>query len=131
VKIVFAQNWTDCHRAFIATALATATLADIEFQTENGAQLFEVQDDAGQIVAAFVLRVDLLACRTVGVVVAAGGNLPGVDLTAAIMPYIERLFIGIDAITVHTARPGLVRKLAPQGFRPVEIILEKQVQKHG
>lgn len=131
MKIVIAQGWTDCHRAFIATALATATLADIEFQTENGAQLWEVQDDAGQVVAAFVLRVDLLACRTVGVVVAAGGNLPGVDLTAAIMPCIERLFIGIDAITVHTARPGLVRKLAPQGFRPVEIILEKQVQKHG
>jgi len=127
---ITAAAWTERNRAYIVQALTTATLADIEDQTRNGAQLFEVQDDEGEAVAAFVLRCDRLACRNVGVVVAAGGSLPGVDLTAAIMPYIERMFVGVDAIAVHTARPGLQRKLAPQGFRIKEIILEKEVG-HG
>ena len=131
MKITAATAWTDKNRALIQLALATATLADIERQVENGAQLFEVHDDNGEVVLAFVLRVDRLACRTVGVVVAAGGNLPGVDLTAVVMPYIERMFYGVDAIAMHTERPGLIRKLAAQGYRTAEIILEKEVQKHG
>lgn len=128
---IIAAAWTDKNRALIQLALATATLADIERQVENGAQLFEVHDDNGEVVLAFVLRVDRLACRTVGVVVAAGGSLPGVDLTAVVMPYIESMFYGVDAIAIHTERPGLIRKLAAQGYRTSEIILEKQVQKHG
>ena len=130
MKITAASEWKPETRQMIASALITATLADIEEQLANGAQLFEVQDEEGRTWAAFVLRVDRLACRNVGVVVAAGGSLPGVDLTATIMPCIERMFYGVHAITVHTARPGLQRKLAPQGYKVSEIILEKEV-KHG
>lgn len=122
-----ATAWTAQSEAWIASALATATLDDMKRQTAHGAQLFEVVAANGAIVAAYVLRVDRLACRTVGVVVAAGGALAGIDLTAAIMPHIEKQFFGCDAISLHTARPGLARKLARQGYRTAEIILEKKV----
>lgn len=123
-----AAAWTPQTEAWIARALATATICDIKRQTENGAQLFEVLNESGGMVAAFVLRVDRLACRTVGVVVAAGGAAEGVDLTAVMMPNIERMFFGCDAIAVHTERPGLLRKLARQGYKTAEIILEKEVK---
>jgi hypothetical protein len=126
--LVRAASWTEQNEAMIRRALATATLDDIKFQVEHGAQLFEVEDDAGQAVAAFVLRVDRLACRTVGVIVAAGGAAPGVDLTASVVPHIEQnMFVGVDAVSVHTERAGLVKKLSRQGYRVAEIILEKEV----
>lgn len=126
-----AVAWTAQNEAWIARALATATIADIKHQVRNGAQLFELVNQGGGVVGAFVLRVDTLACRTVGVLVAAGGAVEGVDLTALILPKIETMFYGCDAISVHTERPGLARKLSRQGYRTAEIILEKKVGKHG
>lgn len=126
--LVRPATWTEQNEAMIRRALATATLDDIKFQVANGAQLFEVEDGAGGVLAAFVLRVDRLACRTVGVIVAAGGAAPGVDLTASIVPHIEKnMFVGVDAVSVHTERAGLVKKLSRQGYRVAEIILEKEV----
>lgn len=126
-----AGGWSALNESYIRRALATASIGDIKRQVEQGAQLFEVLDEAGDCVAAFVLRVDHLECRSVGVVVAAGGGLAGADLTATLMPHIERMFYGCDAIAIHTERPGLLRKLARQGYRTAEIILEKEVRNHG
>lgn len=123
-----AASWSNECEAFIAMALATASIDDIKRQTDNGAQLFEVVAESGAVVAAFVLRVDRQECRNVGVVVAAGGALQGVDLTALIMPNIERMFYGCDSIRIHTARVGLLKKLARQGYSTAEIILEKSLQ---
>jgi hypothetical protein len=129
--IVRAASWCPLTEAYIAQAVISGGLDDIKRQTANGAQLFAVEAENGAVVAAFVLRVDRYACRTVGVVVAAGGALPGIDLTASIMPHIERhMFVGVDAIAVHTERRGLVRKLEGQGYKVSEIILEKEVT-HG
>lgn len=125
--IVRAGTWTPTTEAYIARALISGGLDDIKRQCENGAQLFQVEE-GGAVVAAFVLRVDRYASRTVGVVVAAGGACDGVDLTESIMPHIERnMFVGVDAVAVHTERRGLVRKLDRQGYRVAEIILEKEV----
>jgi hypothetical protein len=130
--LVRAASWTEQNEAMICRALATATLEDIKFQVEHGAQLFEVVSEAGEVLCAFVLRVDRLACRTVGVIVAAGGGAAGVDLTAVIVPHIERhMFVGVDAIAVHTERAGLIKKLSRQGYKVAEIILEKEVGNHG
>jgi len=125
--IVRPAAWTPAHEALIALALATADIGDIRFQTDHGAVLFEVLDDGGDLAAAYVLRVDRQVGRTVGVVVAAGGSLPGVDLTESIMPHIETQFYGCDAIRLHTERVGLVKKLGRQGFKTAEIILEKEL----
>ncbi|KQQ97421.1 hypothetical protein [Massilia sp. Leaf139] len=130
--IVRRAEWSPVTEAYIEKAVISGGLDDIKRQTERGAQLFQVEDDAGAVVCAFVLRVDYYACRTVGVVVAAGGACDGVDLTAVLMPHIEKhMFVGVDAIAVHTERRGLVRKLEPQGYRVAEIILEKEVKNHG
>lgn len=123
-----AAAWTSECEAFIALALASASLDDIKRQTECGAMLFELVADGGAVVGAFVLRVDREACRNVGVVVAAGGGVSGVDLTALIMPTIERMFYGCESIRIHTARPGLLKKLAPQGYKTAEIIFEKSLK---
>lgn len=129
--IVRAASWSPVTESYIERAVISGMLDDIKRQTERGAQLFQVEDESGAVVGAFVLRVDSYACRTVGVVVAAGGDLPGVDLTDAIMPHIERhMFRGVDAIAVHTERRGLVKKLEQQGYKVAEIILEKGVN-HG
>lgn len=126
--MVRAASWTPAHEALIASALATATIEDMRMQTENGAQLFEAIEEGGALVLAFILRVDRQIGRTVGVVVAAGGSLPGVDLTALVMPHIEKMFYGCDAIRIHTERAGLLKKLARQGYRTAEIIIEKELK---
>jgi hypothetical protein len=124
VLSIEAAEWTPKNEAYIKLALATASIDDIKRQ--DGARLFEVRDQ-GEPIAAFVLRVDREATRTVGVIVAAGGALSGVDLTAAILPQIEAMFYGCDTIRLHTERAGLVKKLGAQGFALAEIILEKRV----
>jgi len=122
--------WTPRTEHLIGLGLATASIADMKRQTEAGAQLFAVLDEQGKQVAAFLLRVDREAARTVGVVVSAGGALDGVDLTALCLPQIEKMFYGMDVIRMHTERHGLVRKLARQGYATSEIILEKRLH-HG
>lgn len=129
--IVRPGSWSPLTESFIASAVISGVLDDIKRQTENGAQLFELVNANGAVVGAFVLRVDTWACRRVGVLVAAGGAVPGVDLTQLLMPHIEQhMFKNVDVIAVHTARRGLVKKLEAQGFGVVEIILEKEVN-HG
>jgi hypothetical protein len=125
-----AIGWTTQNEAYVASGLATAGLADIKWQVEHGAQLFEVVALNGGVeivTGAFVLRVDRQACKNVGVVVAAGGGVAGVDLTMTIMPHIEKMFYGCQGIRVHTARAGLVRKLEKMGFMSTEFVLERNL----
>jgi hypothetical protein len=126
--MIRAAAWTPAHEALIALALCTASIADMREQTDNGAVLFEALDEEGALCAAFILRVDRQVDRTVGVVVACGGNLPGTDLTATLMPHMEQRFIGCDAVRIHTARPGLLRKLGGMGYATAEIIFEKALK---
>lgn len=121
------SDWTPRTEFLISLGLVTATIGDMRRQVDAGAQLFAVMGEGGRQVAAFLLRVDREAARTVGVVVSAGGALDGVDLTALCLPQIEKMFFGCDVIRMHTERPGLVRKLASQGYATSEIILEKRL----
>lgn len=119
--------WTPETEAFIQSALATGELSDIKRQVENGAQLWVIVDDDAESLAAFVLRIDVLAGRNEGVVVAAGGRADGIDLTATIMPHIEKMFIGCQSIRIHTERIGLAKKLHKQGYRAAELVLKKEL----
>lgn len=127
VLVARAAPWCHITEMYIARALVTATIADMKRQTEAGAQLFALDDEEGAVVGAFLLRVDREAARNVGVVVAAAGGVDEVDLVATMIPMIEKMFYGCDAIRVHTERAGLVRKLGKQGFGVSEIILEKRL----
>jgi hypothetical protein len=113
----------------IGLSVQHATPADIRHQVDNGgARLFHIKH-GGAIVGAFVLRVDSLPGGDEGVIVAAAGNLQGVDLTASCMPAIESLFVNCRSIRYHTATPALARKLSRMGYVPREIVCFKEVQK--
>lgn len=126
---IWPAGWNPVTKAFIESALSTASIDDMKDQVKTGAQLFKVVDEYMNTVAAFVLRVDYLAHETHGVVVAAGGRAD-VDLTKHVLPVIERMFKGCQKIRIHTERVGLVRKLAAQGYGGVEYVLLKEL-KHG
>lgn len=121
------KKWTPEVEAMITSALTTATLDDVKAQVEQGAALFVVQDDDAETVCAFVLRIDRFATYDEGVVVAAGGNAPGVDLTAVVMPWIEKRFTGCKSLRIHTERVGLVKKLVRQGYTGVEYVVKKEL----
>lgn len=94
-------------------------------QVERGeAKLFRVFDADRRLVSAYVLRVD----EDEGVIVAAAGKWKGGSLLQTVLPYIERQFIGVKAIRMHTARPGLCRQLVKMGYAPQEIVMRKD---HG
>lgn len=82
-----------------------------------GAQLFEVVV-SGAVVARYALRLDQHTNGVEMVVVAAAGGASGLDLTASIVPTIERQGqgAGADRVTLRTRRPGLVKKLKKQGW---------------
>jgi hypothetical protein len=121
-------KWNPVTEELIGRALSSATVGDIKRQTAGeGARLFVVQDESAETVLAYVLRVDRQENKTVCVIVAAGGNLPGEDLTALMLPHVERQFIGCDEIRFHTARPGLCRKMARMGYATQEIIMKKDL----
>lgn len=92
-------------------------------QVESGrAHAFSL-DYCGEIVGAFVLRVE----GREGVIVAAAGLLEGVDLTPIMLPHIESRFVGCDAVRFHTARPGMARLVAAHGYVGQEVVLRKEL----
>lgn len=109
-------------------APAVRHVVNLASQVQGGrASLFWL-DDANGPVGAFVLRVENPASGPEGVIVAAAGRLPGVDLTAAVLPYVESLFKDCARIRIHTARPGLGAKLAAMGYGLQEAVYSKVIQ---
>jgi hypothetical protein len=112
--------------AAVALAPALSFPGDLEAVADQvmagAASLFEVV--AGDVVVCrYVLRVD----GSEGVMVAASGRWKGGDMTAAVMPFIEKQFSGVNAIRIHTSRAGAVRKLAALGYGAAEMVLRKVV----
>ncbi len=124
------RAWGAAADRLIGLAAQHATLADIRQQVQSGAARLFYAKQAETIVLAFVLRVDSTANGNEGVIVAAGGDLPGVDLTASCLPAIESLFVGCVCIRYHTANPALARKLSRMGYVPREIVCFKEVSKN-
>ena len=101
---------------------------------ESGADLSAIRDDviagratlievtqSGGLVGVAVLRID----GHEGVIVSAAGRA-AVDLTAIVLPELEARFIGVDSMRIHTARPGMVKKLQRQGYQFAEVVLRKK-----
>jgi hypothetical protein len=99
--------------------------ADVE---QRRALLFEVLAE-GDLVGHFAVRVDQFAHGRDLVVIAAGGRLPGVDLTRSVSPAFDELArrAGCDSVRVHTRSPALARKLAGVGFCEAERVLTRGV----
>lgn len=116
--------WSQEAAAALRHALPFADVSELEDQVEAGAVLFAVEY-GGAVVAWYVLRVEVSPETTEGVIVAAAGDLPGVDLCASVIPYIEKQFYGCRSLRFHTARPGLVKKMARLGYTAGEIVMRK------
>lgn len=109
---------------------ATTTTATLEsLVIGHKAALFDVYAD-NRIVGAVVMRVEQCERGPEGVIVAAAAKLTGAQLTRDVLPIIERHFIGVHWIRIHTARPGLVRELTKQrhDYEYAETVLRKKVK---
>jgi len=124
VRLEPAEWGADAER-LVPLALQHATVAEIRRQVETGAAALWHVLEGEAVRAVFVLRVDHDADGSEGVIVAAAGACRGVDLTAALLPHVERLFLGCRAVRIHTARPGMARKLARMGYVPREVVFGK------
>lgn len=102
-------------------------LAGVGRQVVEGAATAFIVEDDGDLVAAFVLRVD----DDEGVVVAAGGKGRGYGLIDALLPAIEARFHGCRAIRFHTARPGLARLMLKNGYVGQEVVMCKELNSGG
>lgn len=118
--------WSADSEAWLTFAKQHATLDDLREQVEQGAYLFHVYCN-GRMVGAFVLRIDEAASGSEGVIVAGAGRLPGFDFIVSLVPHIEKLFLNVKTIRIHTARPGLIKKLSRSGYEASEMVLRKVV----
>ena len=123
------EGWTEEARALMGWAFphmteeAERVLNDIRGMVENDTASLFMARMAGVAVLACVLSVE----GRQGVVQVAAGSLPGVDLTTVVLPELEKKFIGCDSVRIHTARAGLAKKLAGQGYAAKEIVLVKKL----
>jgi hypothetical protein len=92
------------------------------------ARLFDVKV-AGKVVARYALE-QVNRARGVEVfIVAAAGDLPGVDLVNVLVPYITQQCATADRLTVNTRRRGLVKKLLDQGWTLDSYVMRRPL--HG
>lgn len=124
--VISAAEWSADTEAWLVFSLQDATLTDLHYQVQNGAKLFHVFS-GGRHVGAFILRIDSSDELIEGVVVAAAARLPGHDLTLGLLPHIEKMFQGVDRVRIHTARPGMAKKLEKIGYEAKELVLAKVV----
>lgn len=92
----------------------------------QGATMFEALID-GRRVLVYGLKVIEHELGREGVIVAAAGRAGSRDLTAEVLPIIERQFIDCASVLVHTRRAGLAAKLERQGYTNQGAILRKKL----
>jgi hypothetical protein len=118
------------NRAGTARADTTGGTASItELCSGPNALAFAVIADGQRVGAYCVKLVDHETAR-VAWVQAAGGHLPGADLTAEIIPAIEAQAaqaFGADQVAITTRRRALVAKLLGMGFQVTGITLRKNL----
>lgn len=122
--------WADDAAALLAGHETPAVLRWFRKEVEAGeAQLLRIEDEAGALLCAVIVRIDDDPDGPEGVIVSAAGRA-GFDLTAECLGAIEARFQGVAGFRIHTKRPGLARKLQRQGYGAAELVLRKRV-KHG
>jgi len=127
--IVTAVPWSALAAEFLAAAVISASVEDYRRQVEGGAVLFQVTNDAGEVLGFYILRVDHCAEKTIGVLVAAAGR-PGHRFADELMPIIEGQFVDCDELHQYASRPGMVKKLVGQGWEATHLVMRK-VLNHG
>jgi hypothetical protein len=122
--LIDAVPWSDDAARMLTRAAGGYPVEIYREQIEAGAVLFRASID-GDALAYWLLRVDDLPEGKEGVIVAAGGRA-GFDLTAALLPVIEKQFSGVVALRTHATRAGAAKKfLKHPGWKISEVILRK------
>lgn len=120
-------DWTDdAARALIERAMDHDTSAGMLRPEQTGGVPFRIEEDDGRLIGAYVLDVNHWPGGREGVVAYAGAVPGRRDLVAELLPTIERQFLDCKAVTIHTRRRGLVRKLERQGYAIEGYILRKR-----
>lgn len=103
------------------TSAGMVTLQDIA----NVSTLYQVQDEQGKPVAGYALRMTEHTAGRVLWIMAAGGRLPGVDLSEIILTAVKHQAqqAGARQIAQITRRAGLVKKMKAQGFKDCGTVL--------
>lgn len=104
------------------TSGGLATLGDLLRRCD----FYEVMD-GDRIIGRYALRVNQFSNGAEGDIAAAVGCLPGVDLTASLLPHIEAQFAGVQAVKIETKRRSLARKFLAAGYHIDGYILRKRV----
>lgn len=124
-----AAPWSASAAALLAGHETPETVEWFKREVERGRSVLYRVEQGGELLAAVVARIDWEPDGPQGVIASAAGRA-GFDLTAEVLPEIERRFSGVNSIRIHTNRAGLCRKLARQGYEQAEIVLRKRVG-HG
>ncbi len=120
--------WSDEAARFLARSIRRAPCFGLEDYRAAldapGAMLYRVAAE-GRPVGYVILRIVREAHGAEGEILAAAGGLAGADLTRDVLPQLERMFEGVRAFRITTARRGLVAKLAPLGYAVTHYTLRK------
>lgn len=118
--------WSDEVADLLQLACVHATRNELFEQHKRGAQVFVVRW-GGDVIGAYMLRIDTTARGHEGVIVGAAGKLAGVELITLVLPVIESQFrkVGCVSVRVHTSRSGIVRQLGNRGYDLGELVLSK------
>lgn len=122
--------WCAAAENFLCDAMQGDPLAGVEQlrgMCQAGAGQLYLVSCGDYLVGAFVLSIEQKAHGAEGVIVAAGGNLRGVNLLQTTLASIEGLFRGCVSIRAHITRKGIMRQLVRAGYAPREIVLSKAV----
>lgn len=123
------SEWTDLGGLYVARA-APFGLSSIREQVRAGVAVLYMLKHGDDTVGAVVLRVDQCANgESEGVIVAAVADVAGVDMIAACLGGIEKLFVNCARVRYHTASPMVARRMAREGYRAREIVSVKELKK--
>lgn len=125
---VKASPWSEVAETYLRQAVNRYQVEDLRALHFEGASLFVVTEN-GVTCGAYMLRFDQAFEGLEGVIVAAAGNVNGMSLTDALLPYIQAQMIsrGCFRARVHTNRPGLVKVLNAKGWATGEFVLYKRL----
>lgn len=124
-----AARWSREADSWLSSAVRFPYLDGLRRQVEQGAaQLFHLWAH-GDICGAVVLRIDDCGDMKEGVICAAAAELAGVDMTATIVPALEKMFKGCAVVRFHTSVPAVAKKMARLGYQADEIVSRKII--HG
>ena len=120
-------QWSDEAETYLSKIDACATLDDYRQQWKEGAALYRVAE-GDKTLGFYMTRFDSDAQGFEGVIY-AGAGAADFDLTEVIVPFAEQQLkaFGCYSVRVHTARPGLVKKLAKMGYGAAELVLRKKI----